>query len=110
MYDRSTECRFDLQAMWVINMLGLFRWHVIQGVYTISHWKTSGPIVQESNVYTVHETFKQITVEEFIQVAAEWNTYPVSQLILQRSPSSLPVHSVLPFFTRYLLHRGLLHE
>ena len=42
MDDFTTEHSFDLQAMWVIDVLGLFFAMVIIGVCTIRHRHTSG--------------------------------------------------------------------
>ena len=49
----ATERRFDSQATWVIDMLGLFLVILSIGVCTTRYWQTSGQLVQEVNICTV---------------------------------------------------------
>ena len=53
MHDLTTECSFDAQATWVIDVLGLFIDMPSMVVCTTRHWETSGRLVQEINVCTV---------------------------------------------------------
>ena len=49
----STQFSFDSKRTWVIVVLGLFFEKLSIGVCTTRHWRTSGRLVQESNVGTV---------------------------------------------------------
>ena len=51
--DLATERRFDSQATWVIDMLGLFFDMQSMGVCTSRHWQTSGRQMQKLSVGTV---------------------------------------------------------
>ena len=51
MDDLTTERRFDSQAMWGIDVLGLFVDMLSTGVCTTTHWQTSGRLVQELIVW-----------------------------------------------------------
>ena len=53
MEDITTECSFDSQATCIIAVLGLFVDMLSMGVSTISHWRTSGRLVQQLDVCTV---------------------------------------------------------
>ena len=53
MDDLTTDHIFDPQATWVIGVLGYFL-TLSMGVCTTRHWQTSGRLVQELNVCTVH--------------------------------------------------------
>ena len=52
MDDLTTERNFDLQATWVIDVLGLVFDMLCLGVCTTRHGQASGRMVQESNVFT----------------------------------------------------------
>ena len=49
-----TQRSFDSEAMWGIDVLGLFVDMLSMGVCTTTHWQTSGRLVQELNVCTVY--------------------------------------------------------
>ena len=51
----TTERSFDSLATCVIGVLGLFFAMFAMGVCTTRHWQTSGRLVQELNVCTVHK-------------------------------------------------------
>ena len=53
MHDLTTECSFDAQATWVIDVLSLSIDMPSMVVCTTRHWETSGRLVQEINVCTV---------------------------------------------------------
>ena len=44
---------FDSQAKCVIDVFGLFSWHLSMAFHTTMHWQTSGRLVQKLNVFTV---------------------------------------------------------
>ena len=50
MHDLTTECSFDTQATWVIDVLGLFIDMPSMVVCTTRHCETSGRLVQEIEV------------------------------------------------------------
>ena len=54
MVDLTTERNFDSQATCVIDVLGLFFDMLSMCVRTTRRWQTSGRLVQEVNVCTVH--------------------------------------------------------
>ena len=51
--DPTTEHSIDLQAMWVIDVLGLFFDMLSMGECTTRHWQMSSRLVQELNDCTV---------------------------------------------------------
>ena len=53
MDDLITECSFDLQATWVIDVLDLFHDMISMNVCATRQWHTSGRLVQELNACTV---------------------------------------------------------
>ena len=53
MDDLITECSVDSQATCVIDVFGLFSWHLSMAFYTTKHWQTSGRLVQKLNVCSV---------------------------------------------------------
>ena len=53
MDDLTTECNFDSQATWVIDVLDLFHDMLSMNVCATRHRHTSGRMVQELNVCTV---------------------------------------------------------
>ena len=53
------ERSLDLQATWVIDVLGFFDM-LSMGVCTTSHWQTSGRLVQELNVSTVGSVIREL--------------------------------------------------
>ena len=50
----TTERDFDSQATCVIAVVGLYCDMLSTGVCTTKHWQTTGRLVQELNVCTVH--------------------------------------------------------
>ena len=49
----TTERRFDPQAQWIIDVLGLFVDVLVMAICATRHWQTSSLLVQELNVCTV---------------------------------------------------------
>ena len=60
-FSAGIKCR---HCTWVIDVLGLFLWHLIHGCCRTMHWQTYGRRVRELNVCTVQQyriTIEQIT-------------------------------------------------
>ena len=67
--DLSTECSFDSQDTWVIDVLALFLDISSMGVCTTRHWQTSGRLVHELNVCTVlYCITNERTREDFVKI------------------------------------------
>ena len=54
----TTEFSFDLQATWVIDVLGLFYDMLSMDICTTMYWEMSGRLVQELNVCTGYFSYK----------------------------------------------------
>ena len=55
MDDLTTDRSFDLQATWLIDVLGLFLDMLSMDVCTTRQWQTSGRLVQKLDACTVVE-------------------------------------------------------
>ena len=71
MDDLITKRCFDSQATCVIDVFGLFSWHLSMAFYTTRHWQTSGGLVQKLKICTVSRTWKRYGLW-IIQKTAGW--------------------------------------
>ena len=103
MDDLRTERSFEWQA-WVIDMRGLYFDMLSMGFCTTRHWQTSGRLVQELNMCTVHVTCHYTYIYNSIKRTILLTVHAMMAVWSTALPLSASCLSPLPGFESWPWH------